>query len=95
MAVIFIVYYLWISIFKLEEDYRSGTIGFGDSKKQLFELVWEHFAVARARRAELEADPAEVENILRKGAIKAAAIAEEKLQNVRAKFGLSAKHLGE
>jgi len=25
---------------RLEKQYKSGEIGFGDSKKQLFELVW-------------------------------------------------------
>lgn len=78
---------------QLEDDYRNGRVGFGDSKKQLFELVWEHFADARERRAKLEADPGEVENILRKGAAKANTIAEAKLETVRSKFGLSPKHL--
>lgn len=81
------------NLVKLEDDYRNGAIGFGDSKAQLFELVWEYFAVARVRRAQLAADPAEVERILRSGAQKASAIAETKLQNVRSKFGLSAQHL--
>ncbi|NCP67428.1 tryptophan--tRNA ligase [bacterium] len=78
---------------KLEADYRSGSIGFGDSKKQLFELVWDYFADARARRESLANNPAEVERILKLGAQKASAIAEAKLQNVRTKFGLSANHL--
>jgi len=79
---------------KLEDDYRNGAIGFGDSKKQLFELVWEYFADARARREQLANDPAEVERILKMGAQKASVIAEAKLSNVRSKFGLSAHHLG-
>ncbi len=79
---------------KLETAYREGSIGFGDSKKQLFALVWDYFAEARKRRAELEANPDEVERILRAGAQKASAIAEAKLQKVRTKFGMSAQHLG-
>ena len=79
---------------KLEADYRAGNIGFGDSKKQLFELVWDYFAEARARREALANDPAEVERILKMGAQKASAIAEAKLELVRSKFGLNAKHLG-
>lgn len=79
---------------QLEADYRSGTIGFGVSKKQLFELVWGYFAEARERRAALAANPEEVERILKLGAQKASSIAEAKLQNVRTKFGLSAQHLG-
>jgi len=79
---------------QLEADYRTGNIGFGGSKKQLFELVWEYFAEARAKRAELEANPDEVQRILKIGAQKASAIAEKKLQAVRTRFGLSAEHLG-
>ena len=79
---------------QLEAQYRSGSIGFGDSKAQLFELIWTYFAEARARRSELEANPDEVQRILTQGAQKASLIAEAKLQNVRCKFGLSPKPLG-
>ena len=78
---------------KLEAQYRNGEIGFGDSKKQLFELIWEYFAPARAKRAKLEKDLGEVENILKKGAQKASEIAEIKLEDVRQKLGLRPKHL--
>ena len=78
---------------KLEKQYKAGDIGFGDSKKQLFELVWEFFAEARAKRAELEKDSKLVEKILKAGAGKANAIAEEKLKTVREKVGLSGSHL--
>ncbi len=78
---------------KLETDYQNGAIGFGDSKKQLFELVWEYFSEARAKRAILEANPDEVQRILKMGAQKASVIAETKLEMVRSKFGLSGKHL--
>ncbi len=77
----------------LEDQYRNGDIGFGDSKKQLFELVWDYFADARAKRAELASKPDLVEDILRSGAQKANAIAEAKLELVRSRFGLSGKHL--
>ena len=81
------------NIATLEAQYRNGDIGFGESKKQLFEFVWEYFAEARAKRAELEAKPDLVEDILRDGAKKANKIAEAKLEVVRSKFGLSPKHL--
>ncbi len=77
----------------LEKQYKSGDIGFGDSKKQLFELVWEFFASARESRAELEKDTKLVEKILRSGAEKANVIAERKLQEVRKKMGLDGTHL--
>ncbi len=77
----------------LEKQYKEGSIGFGDSKKQLFELVWKFFAPARKKRAELEKDPKLVEGILRSGAERANEIAEKKLQLVRKKMGLDGKHL--
>ena len=73
---------------KLEDDYRAGRIGFGESKKQLFTYLWEYFAEARARRAEFEANPDKVASLLKKGAEKAEALAEEKLNLVRERLGL-------
>lgn len=78
---------------KLEAQYRAGEVGFGESKKQLFEFVWDYFSKARAKREKLAADPAEVEHILQAGAQKANTIAEAKLSDVRGKFGLRRKHL--
>jgi len=78
---------------KLEKQYKAGDIGFGDSKKQLFELVWKFFAEARTKRAELEKDAKLVEKILKAGAEKANTIAEKKLKTVREKVGLSGSHL--
>ncbi|MDH3325008.1 MAG: tryptophan--tRNA ligase, partial [Candidatus Peregrinibacteria bacterium] len=77
----------------LRTKYVNGGIGFGDSKKMLFELVWNYFADARERRAKLADDPKLVEEILRKGAEKASEIANEKLADVREKLGLAPKHL--
>jgi len=78
---------------KLRSQYLNGEIGFGDSKKLLFELIWDYFAEARKRREIFANDTGLVEDALAKGAKKAAKIAEEKLENVRKKLGLAAKHL--
>ncbi|MCF7846915.1 MAG: tryptophan--tRNA ligase [Candidatus Gracilibacteria bacterium] len=73
----------------LERQYKSGEIGFGASKKQLFALVWEYFSEARQKRAKLEKDFASVEKIMQAGAEKAAAIAEKKLEQVKKSIGIS------
>jgi tryptophanyl-tRNA synthetase len=39
-----------------EEKLRAGGMGYGDLKKKLFEVYWEHFAPARTKRAELVAN---------------------------------------
>ncbi|HEY5714341.1 MAG TPA: tryptophan--tRNA ligase, partial [Candidatus Gracilibacteria bacterium] len=72
----------------LEAKCRKGSVGFGDVKKELFGLIWDYFAPARARREKLLSDPAEVERILKIGAEKANAKAEETLQKVRNKMGM-------
>jgi tryptophanyl-tRNA synthetase len=46
----------------------SGAPGYGHLKARLVEAIEERFAPARARRAELLADPAEVECVLARGA---------------------------
>ena len=62
------------------EDWRErvrrggvGAPGYGHLKQRLIAAVEERFAPARARRAELLADPAEVDRILEQGARKARA----------------------
>ena len=39
-----------------EDRLRAGGLGYGDLKKALFEHYWNHFAAARAKRAELAAN---------------------------------------
>ena len=51
-----------------ENRLRAGGLGYGDLKKALFEHYWTYFAPARARRAELAANPDYVEQVLRDGA---------------------------
>ncbi len=72
----------------LREKYLTGKIGYGDSKKQLFELVWEYFAEARVRREKFAENWGEVENIMQEGAQKAREISQAKLDEVREKIGV-------
>jgi len=73
---------------ELEERLRAGGFGYGDLKKALFEHYWNHFAPARARRAELAAHPDHVEAVLRDGAEKARAVARRTLARAKAACGL-------
>lgn len=72
----------------MEDQFRSGGVGYGEFKKRLFERIWETFAPFRARRAELAADPVKLDAILREGAQKARAVALPVLSRVRAAMGL-------
>lgn len=72
-----------------ENRLRAGGLGYGDLKKGLFEHYWNFFAPYRARRAELAADPAQVDNVLKDGAARARAIAAPVLARVRQATGLA------
>jgi tryptophanyl-tRNA synthetase len=72
----------------LAQRYRAGGMGYGDAKKALLEKVVAYFAPYRARRAELEKNPAEVEKVLREGAEKAQAVARETLDEAKRACGL-------
>ncbi len=65
------------------EECRAGLRGCGQSKKELAEIINENLAPLRARRAELEADPAFVSQVLKSGAERARATAAETLTLVR------------
>jgi tryptophanyl-tRNA synthetase len=71
-----------------EEKLRAGGLGYGDLKKKLFEVYWEYFARARARRAELAANLDHVNQILHDGANKARAVASKVLRRARQASGL-------
>ncbi len=73
---------------ELEERLRAGGFGYGDLKKSLFEHYWNHFAPARARRAELAAHPDHVEAVLKDGAEKARAVARRTLARAKLACGL-------
>ncbi len=71
-----------------EEKLRAGGLGYGDLKKKLFEVYWDYFAVARAKRAELVANLDYVNQVLADGAAKARAKATEVLKRARKASGL-------
>ncbi len=72
-----------------ENRLRAGGLGYGDLKKTLFAQYWDHFAAARARRAELTANPDYVEKVLRDGAQRARATAGDVLARARKACGLA------
>jgi tryptophanyl-tRNA synthetase len=71
-----------------EEKLRAGGLGYGDLKKKLFEVYWEHFAAARARRADLAANLDYVNSVLKDGAGQARTLAQTVLKRARKASGL-------
>lgn len=72
-------------------DFQRGGTGYGEYKKRLFEKLWDHFAPARERREKILANPDYVEDVLREGAKKARAVAQNTIQRVRDAVGLGPK----
>jgi len=70
------------------EKLRAGGLGYGDLKKKLFEVYWEQFAAARAKRADLAANLDYVNGVLKDGAAKARALAQTVLHRARKASGL-------
>jgi len=72
---------------EMAAKFRAGGYGYGDAKKALADALIAYFAPFRAKRQELERNPAEVAAIRRKGAEKARAVAAETLAKVRKLVG--------
>jgi tryptophanyl-tRNA synthetase len=75
----------------LRQRYEAGGMGYGEAKEQLYQAAMETFGRAFERRAELEANPDQLEEILRQGACKARARAQQVVARVRAACGLTAQ----
>jgi tryptophanyl-tRNA synthetase len=74
----------------MRERYLAGGMGYGEAKQALFEHCWEYFRPFRERRETLLNNLDEVERILRNGAGRAVAVAEQTMARVRRAVGLRA-----
>lgn len=74
---------------RMEADFRTGGIGYGDFKKRLFEAVWDYFAPMRQRRQEIESENGYIEEVLKKGAQRANELACKTMQRVRSATGVT------
>ncbi len=72
----------------MKEKFAAGGYGYGHAKKELLNKVLEYFGEARARREELAKNPEYVEEVLRRGAEKARALAIAKIREVKKAAGL-------
>ena len=89
------VFQIWSAFASDDERARmyadfEGGIGWGDAKKQLFELVNGELAEARERYNELMAKPMQVEEVLQAGAQRLRPKSKALLEQVRDAVGLRA-----
>lgn len=74
-------------IAEMRKNYLGGNYGYGHAKKALLEVILEKFKEPRAKFAAFMAEPAHLEEELKKGADKARTIAAEVMDQVRAVTG--------
>ncbi|HWG42606.1 MAG TPA: tryptophan--tRNA ligase [Gemmataceae bacterium] len=78
----------------LAARYRAGGMGYGEVKKMLLEKINLYFVPARERRKQLAANPEQVEEILRRGAQRARAEAQQTMALVRQAVGMKPASVG-
>ena len=73
---------------ELQAKLAAGGYGYGEAKKELFAVLMDHFAPFRKKREELVKNLDYVHDVLRKGAARANAVADETMTKVRKAVGL-------
>jgi tryptophanyl-tRNA synthetase len=74
---------------ELRERYLKPGLKYSDVKKELIDIIWNHFAPYRDKREELTEKKSLIRDILRAGAERARKVAGETMGVVREKTGLS------
>jgi tryptophanyl-tRNA synthetase len=73
---------------ELQAKLAAGGYGYGEVKKELFAVLTDYFAPYRKKREELSKNLDYVREVLRKGAERANAVADETMGKVRKAVGL-------
>ena len=74
----------------MEDQFRTGGVGYGDFKKRLFTALWDYFAPMRARRDEILGEKGYEEDVLAHGARQARSAAGHVMHRVREAIGMRA-----
>ena len=89
---VFAMYKLFLNgdeLNRLSTRYREGSIGYGEAKENLYEIVRSYVAPFREKRSLLLSDRIELVDILNRGAEKAQAQAQKKVAHARQMIGLT------
>ncbi|MCX7779866.1 MAG: tryptophan--tRNA ligase [Negativicutes bacterium] len=90
--VLFAIYSLFLDAAgkeELRQRFLTPGLKYGEVKKELLGVIWEYFAPYRAERARIAADKGYVIDMLKMGAGKARAVADEFLAKARCNTGLN------
>ena len=78
-------------LYSLKEKFLAGNFGYGHAKSELFDKFMDYFAPFQKKREELLQNMDYVNEILKKGALKAREIATKKVDEVRDVVGIMKK----
>ena len=73
---------------QMKENYERGGYGYGEAKSQLFELILETYSKQRNTYNYLMDNRSEIDQILKKGSIRAKKIADQVIKRVKSKLGI-------
>lgn len=74
---------------KFQTEYYNNTIKYSELKSELAEIIANYFAPMREAKKKLDENPQQVTKILQEGAKKANQVANQTLDEVKAKIGLT------
>ena len=73
---------------QMKEKYENGGYGYGEAKKELFELITQTYSAQREKYNYLMDNKNEMDQILREGSKKAKKVADQVIKRVKSKLGI-------
>ena len=73
---------------QMKEKYKNGGYGYGEAKKELFELIIQTFSAQREKYNYLMDNKNEMDQILNEGSKKAKKVADQVIKRVKSKLGI-------
>ena len=73
---------------QMKEKYENGGYGYGEAKKELFELIIQTYSAQREKYNYLMDNKNEMDQILREGSKKAKKVADQVIKRVKSKLGI-------
>ena len=75
-------------VIQMKEKYKNGGYGYGEAKKELFELIIQTYSTQREKYNYLMDNKNEMDQILKEGSKKAKKVADQVIKRVKSKLGI-------
>ena len=73
---------------QMKEKYKNGGYGYGEAKKELFELIIQSYSTQREKYNYLMDNKNEMDQILKEGTKKAKKVADQVIKRLKSKLGI-------